>query len=403
MSVHVARPALWPEIRITLIAAIAIFAYTIGIGILNGTDIVDFDRRRILGHVHGGTLGWLTLAVYAASMWLFGELRTVSARERTFIRWMVGLSIVSFVAYIVAFSTTYGNWRPVIGVVALVAIVLFTGWVLWRSRGATLGVPHLGFLAAMGTSVVGGVLGVLLGLDIANSRNWLPDGGEDAHPATMVVGFLVPVTFGMIEWAFHFPSPPRFTRLGAIQMVFPFLGGIILMLALLLDVTALAPIAILLQVIGVGIFVYRMWGRFRQVEWLTANPERHAVLATVGLLFVIGLAQYFVIRHEGDFDLVPTHQILALDHSQFIGATTNAVLAMLLAATVVGARGNRLDDIILVLVNVGIAGFAVSLLADSTPGKRTFAPIMGTGLLLAMGLYAWRLWQSPEGPARSEG
>ena len=72
-----------------LLAAIVIFLYTIAIGILNGTDIVDFDRRRILGHVHGGTLGWLTLAVFAASLWLFGELKpAVSDRERTMVRWL---------------------------------------------------------------------------------------------------------------------------------------------------------------------------------------------------------------------------------------------------------------------------------------------------------------------------
>ena len=61
------RPALWTEIRALQLAAMAVFVYTIGIGILNGTDMVDFDQRRILGHVHGGTLGWLTLNVFAAS------------------------------------------------------------------------------------------------------------------------------------------------------------------------------------------------------------------------------------------------------------------------------------------------------------------------------------------------
>jgi len=37
-----------------------------------------------------------------------------------------------------------------------------------------------------------------------------------------------------------------------------FLGGVVLMLALLLDVTPLAPVAILLELIGVGIFFKRM-------------------------------------------------------------------------------------------------------------------------------------------------
>lgn len=382
------RPVLWPEIRALLLAAMAVFVYTIVIGILNGTDVVDFDRRRLLGHVHGGTLGWLTLAVFAASLWLFGPER--EPQNRQLLRGLTALAVVSFVLYVAAFSLTYGNWRPIIGGIAMVPILGFTIWVLMRARTIELGVPHLGFLAALGTSIVGGVLGVLLGLEIATGDNFLPDGGEDAHPATMVVGFLVPVGLAMAEWAFFFPNPPKATRLGAIQMIFPFLGGIILMLSLLLDVTALAPIAILLQIIGFVIFLKRLWPNIRAVDFMAASPGRHAVMAAIGLAFVIGLAQYFVIKYEGDFDLVPTHQLLALDHAQFIGLMTNAIFAMLMAATI-GQRGNRIDQAVFILVNVGIIGFVIGLLGDWQAFKHAFTPLMGIGLLLALGTYALRL------------
>ena len=390
MSNATATPVLWSEIRALLLAAMAIFVYTIVIGILNGTDAVDFDQRRILGHVHGGTLGWLTLAVFAASFWLFGEGKSVGSGERQLLRALTVTAIVAFPLYVLAFSLTYGNWRPILGVVSMVPIIAFTLWVLYRARSIDLGVPHIGFLAALGTSIVGGVLGVLLGLEIATGDNFLPDGGEDAHPATMVVGFLVPVGLAMAEWAFFFPSPPKATRLGAIQMAFPFLGGIILMLSLLLDVTALAPIAILLQIVGIVIFVKRMWPQFRAVDFMAATPGRHAVMATIGLAFVIGLAQYFVIKYEGDFDLVPIHQLLALDHAQFIGLMTNSIFAMLMAATI-GQRGNRLDQAVFIMVNVGIIGFVIGLLGDWDPFKHAFTPLMGVGLLLGLAIYALRL------------
>lgn len=393
MTHAAARPTYWGEIRILMLAAMAVFTYTIGIGILNGTDLVDFDQRRILGHVHGGTLGWLTLSVFAASLWLFGG-ESPPARERTLVKWLSWAAIVSFVAYVIAFSTTYNNWRPFLGTIATLVIAGYFLWVLLRARETELGVPHWGFLAALGTSIVGGVLGVLLGLEIGTGDNWLPDGGEDAHPATMVVGFLVPVALAMSEWAFFFPRPPKATRLGIIQMVFPFLGGVVLMLSLLLDVTALAPIAILLEIVGLVIFLVRMWPSIRAVDWMEASPGRHGVLAAAAIVFVIGLAQYFVIKYEGDFDLVPEHQLLALDHSQFIGAVTNAVFAMLLAATV--RRGDRLDQLIFVAVNAGLIGFAAGLLFDVTALKRIFAPVMGGGLLLGLGVYAYRLVTSAE-------
>ena len=390
MTTSTARPVFWDEIRMLLLAAMAIFSYTITIGILNGTDIVDFDRRRILGHVHGGTLGWLTLSVFAASLWLFGETKPVSAREKQIARWLAFAGIAAFAAYVFAFSTTYGNWRPILGTVSTVVIGGLFIWVLTRVRGSVLGVPHWGFLAALGTSIVGGVLGILLGLEIATGDNWIPSGGDGAHPATMVVGFLVPVGLGLAEWAFFFPDPPKATRLGIIQMAFPFAGGVILMVSVLWEITPLAPIAILLQIAGVGIFIKRMWPELRSVNFLEASPRRHAVMSLVGLIIVIGLAQYFVAKYEGDFDLVPDHQLLALDHSQFIMMMTNAIFAMLMSATV-GRRGNMVDQIVFWAINIGITGFAVGLLFDVTAMKRIFTPIMGIGLFLGLAVYALRL------------
>jgi hypothetical protein len=389
-TAHQDRPALWAEIRILLLAAMAIFAYTVSIGILNGTDLVDFDQRRILSHVHGGTLGWLTLGVIAAALWLFGQGPEVRPRERQIIRGLTAAAILTVAAYVLAFALTYGGWRPALGTATTAVIACVTGWVIYRATRVELGVPHLGFLAALGTSIAGGVLGVLLGLEAATGDNWLPEGGRDAHPATMVVGFLVPVGLAMAEWAFFFPGPPKATRLGAIQMAFPFAGGFLLMLSLLLDVTALAPIAILLQVAGFAIFAKRLWPQFRRVSFAEATPGRHAIMAAAGLAFVIALAQYFVIRYEGDFDRVPSNHLLALDHAQFIGLMTNAIFAMLMAATI-GARGNRVDQAVFLLVNVGITGFVIGLLGDSTPLKRTFTPLMGTGLTLGLAVYALRL------------
>ncbi len=391
MNAGFQRPSYWPEIRLLIFGAMLIFLYTIGIGILNGTDLVDFDRRRILGHVHGGTLGWLTLSIFAASLWLFGSDRAVSEKEHQRMKALSVIAIVVFASYVAAFSTTYGTLRPTVGIFAVAVISLYFAWVLMQVEKVELGVPHWGFLAAMATSIIGGVLGVLLGLDIATKTNWLPDGGADAHPATMVVGFLFPVALGMSEWAFFFPSPPKATRAGILQMVFPFLGGIVLMFALLLDVTPLAPIAILLEIVGVAIFLVRMWPHFRKVDFMAANAGRLAVASAAGSVFVIGLAQYFVIRHNGDFDLVPDHQLLALDHSQFIASTTNAIFAMLFAATASRKLDVRLHHLVFVLVNVGVAGFAISLLGDWTIGKRIFAPMMGTGLLIGLATFAYGL------------
>jgi hypothetical protein len=106
---------------------------------------------------------------------------------------------------------------------------------------------------------------------------------------------------------------------------------------------------------------------------------------------VLGLAFYFAVRYKGDFDLVPVHQGLALDHSQFIGAVTNAIFAMLMCATSPSRRGSWVDQVVFGLLEVGVLGFVAGLLFDSVWLKRMFAPTMGTGLLLGLATFAWRL------------
>ena len=389
--IDAAQPTYWPEIRTLLLAAMCFFVFTIGIGILNGTDLVDFEHQRLLGHVHSGTLGWLTLSVFAASLWLFGEdVRDEKAVSR--VRMMMWAAIVAFGLYVVAFTTTYNEFRPAMGAVSTLVIAAFFVWIAMRARHIPLGVPHIGFLAAVATSVVGGVLGILWGLMLATGDQYLPTGGEDAHPAIMVVGFLFPVALAMIEWAFTFPSPPPANRLGVIQMAFPFAGGIILALSLLLDVDALAPVAILLEVVGVVIFVVRMWRNFRSVRITEPSSGRWALFSAIASVWVIGLAQYFIIQYEGDFDLVPENEILALDHSQFIGSMTAAVFAMLIAAT--GARiAARLQHLVFGMVTIGLTVFVIGLLSDTSALKRVGAPTMGTGLLIGLASFAWALLQ----------
>lgn len=69
-------------IRAMFSTALVIFIVTVSIGILNGTDLVNFDHQALMGHVHSGTLGWISLSVFAASLWLFGESGSVGWHAR---------------------------------------------------------------------------------------------------------------------------------------------------------------------------------------------------------------------------------------------------------------------------------------------------------------------------------
>ena len=69
------------QVRLLLGAAMVIFVFTVVVGILNGTDIIEFDRKTILTHVHTGTLGWITTAVFAAALSLFSTYRLQRCRR----------------------------------------------------------------------------------------------------------------------------------------------------------------------------------------------------------------------------------------------------------------------------------------------------------------------------------
>jgi hypothetical protein len=370
------------EVTLLLQVAMAVFVWTVVIGILNGTDVVDFDRKVLLSHVHAGTLGWITTSVFAASLWLFG--RDASTGEARTARVLALASIVILPVFALTFAFTYDEPRAILGTLALAAIVGVFAWVVARARSVTLTTVHLGFLAAVATSVVGGVLGVLLATEIATGRNTITDGGSDAHPATMVVGFLIPVGMALSEWGLRGSNLEPAGRLGTMQVVLPFVGGLLLMIGLLLDIDALPPLATLIELGGVAIFFKRLWRPIRSVAWRERTPARYAAASAVAIIVNIIFLNYLVAANAGDIDLVGTNQLLALDHTMFVGVLTNAIFAMLLLATLGRSRWPGLDSIVFFGMNLALLGFVVSLLAEATWLMRIATPVLGLCILAGL-------------------
>src|SRR5436853_7906518 len=64
------------EIKLLFLSAMSVFVITVVIGLLNGQRVMTLGSNVILTHVHAGTLGWITLSVFAFGLWLFGEAET---------------------------------------------------------------------------------------------------------------------------------------------------------------------------------------------------------------------------------------------------------------------------------------------------------------------------------------
>lgn len=381
-------------IRALFRMALIIFVVTVGIGILNGTDLVNFDRNTLLGHVHSGTLGWISLSVIGASLWLFGE-KGSTGWHAPIAKALPASSIVTIIAYVGAFFLSSDVRRPIAGSFVLLVIIAFLVWVVAQSRHVVLSVPRLGVLAAVTTLAIGAVLGVLLGLEQAGTIDFMPEGTSGAHPASMVVGFLIPMGMALAEWRLVPESiDVAADRAGRIQIAAPFFGGVLLMIGALLDLIPLIGLSLPLEIVGIVILIRRLRTPMRAVNWTRGGWERSSIGTVIFLMTNVMLLVYLIVRYKGEFDDVPVNQVLALDHMMFIGVMTNSLFGLVDSAAKF-RRWPRIDNLVFWAMNSGLVIFVFGLLFDVIALKRMGAPIMGTAILVGIVAMSARL----SGPA----
>ncbi len=370
-----------------LFAAMAIFVITVVMGILNGTDVLDLPHGALLAHVHSGTLGWITLSIFAAAAWLFDGAQMPKLLRNG--------SVVAVVLYVAAFWADVEEIRPVAGVLMMGAIVWFAIWVFGARQGRALTVPQLSILLASVNLVIGGVLGVVLGLAHAGLFD-LSSEIAGAHPAMMVVGYLILAGVAIDEQLIGGPGTERMVRLGAWQAYAFFGAGIALVLGILLDLQPLLGLNLLGEVLGVAFALVRLRREIAGAGWSSPGPARFGATSILWLIPAVGLIVYLIANYIEDFDQVPTRLLLALDHATFVGILTNAILGLLLVVCVARRQiWAWADGLVFWGINVGLATFLVGLVAEVAVIKRIGTPIMGASILLGLLTAATRLRGEP--------
>lgn len=380
--------------------AMGIFLVTIVIGILNGLDVWQPSHELLLTHVHAGTLGWITLAVIGAALRILGAGADEKAAKSG--KRMAQTMVIATLLYVIAFATTTGVMRPITGTLMLIAIVWALSWMIGRYRTVPKTVPGLAMVLAMVSLVIGAILGVLLGLFIANGS--LPGIDADtagsiagAHPPAMLVGYLMLAATAITEW-FLSPraTPTSESKSGVTVAWILFVAGQFFNVAFIADVEALIQAATGLELVGVVIFIIRMWKHITPRAWQDGGTLVYGRVSVLFFAGAFGLFMYLVqLFISGAIDPEAgegLNILVAFDHAMFIGVMTNA-LFMALAA---GTAYDGVQRAIVWGTNLGLLGFLVGLIGESAPTKRVSTAIMGAALLL--GAYRFLL-QGEEAPS----
>lgn len=402
---------LWRPARALYLTALSIFVVTVVIGILNGTDLVAFGvgegvytvaeklgRQLLLTHLHAGTLGFITLAVVAGAFRMFTEGSPPDSAVERSARGVGWAMAVAITLYVIAFASTQGILRPVAGTLVFLAVAWLFVWVSARMRGRPLTVPQLGVYAAFVSLVVGAVFGILLGVFVARgsipgvSQAMGPRIGE-AHPGTMVVGYLILAGLAFVEWLItDQPRLVRSDRSGVVQVVAVFLAGIAVLVGILADNFNIATVNVPLEVIGIVIFVVRMRRELVPARWrgsVAGLYSRLAIIWLIGAIATLGvLITGLASGRWADFEDVPSGLILGFDHMNFIGVMAMVTFGVIAAGV---GRPRTTDRWVLAGINVGLLGFILGLLTETAVLKRIGTPVMGAALLAAIWLYIVRL------------
>ena len=385
--------------RLLFRSALLIFLVTIVIGILNGLDIWEPSNNMLLTHVHSGTLGWITLAVFGAAMSMFGD-NAGGDPASTSRRNIAMFAVATTVLYVVAFATGTGIFRPIAGTLMLIAIVWMLIWVGGQYRVSAKTTAQLGIYLAMVSLTIGAVLGVLLGLFIANGS--IPGLSAEtasslagAHPPAMLIGYLVAAGAAIVHWLLDGSQ----TRAGRLVMWALFVGGIAANLSFILDIEPLVQVATVLEVAAIVTFTVHMWPQIKPSAWSGQGVANFARISAWFLLIGVGLLVYVVqLFVSGELDPEtgegPVGILLAFDHAMFIGVMTNALFAL------VGKSGSGEPAGWLPwAVNGGVVLFLLGLIVDVSILKQIGAPVMGLALLYGIYVFFTHLGNPRPAPA----
>jgi len=373
------------EIRWLFQTALLMFLVTISLGMARGLDLIDFENRnQSLTHLHSGTIGWITLGIFASVLWLYGGREDRRAGDG-FVTWTTVLLVAAVPLYLLAWWTGNLPFRAVTGTALLVGIVLYVGWVVREAA-------RVGY-RALTTPRLGAVIG-LLQIQFATGTSLLPGDPIGAHAETQISAYLVLVAMSLSYWRLH--GDDR-TRRGTWMVWLFFLGGAIIAISLLANQVQAAVAYIPLDLAAFVIFLTLAWRQVVSPGWLTADSRRHFAVAIPFALLFLGIFIYLIVGFAvlqiwPTFEDVPPTLIPASEHPLFVGMVTNILFGTLFELN----RQRRAfwpwaDHVVFWGVCLGALALTLTLLFEQEQFLPVITPVLGLSILTGIVTHSARL------------
>ncbi|HUF39064.1 MAG TPA: hypothetical protein VMN57_11115 [Anaerolineales bacterium] len=392
---RVKNDSVWGSLKYLFTGSLLIFLINIYFGFDNAltSPAAEIPRWQILIHLHGGSIGWITLSAVGIAIWTLTGDRMVDAAYENKVRSLTRAAVWIFGLYVLGFGISFANpnnalvyYLPIFGVGAVLTLWVSAFWAFGQFKNqAPLTTVHWLIAGALLTASIGATVGMLLGLERAIGQFLpnLPQGPDrvGAH-AGMMDTYLFLVAAAIVEWATR-KEAKKWGWGGLLQALFWMVGATIVPIAFFLGIVEqVLPIFGLLLIIGMVIFLVRFG--WRAIANFSGGPgvRSWAFFGTIWLVVYMGLFLYAVVGTGGDFSVLPTWFFAFFAHAGFVGMMTNLLMA------VVGSRAQAGAGVLpwgetaaLWIINLGILVFlGLKVSADLRIG----AAVMGIGVLLGV-------------------
>ncbi|MEK6221933.1 MAG: hypothetical protein N2D54_06760 [Chloroflexota bacterium] len=391
---RVKNESVWADLKLLFTTSMLLFLINIFFGFDNALTIGDIPRWQVLIHLHGGSIGWITLSAVGIAIWHVTNTREVDAAYEKKVHTIILATVIAFSGYVPSFGLAFSRADALVYLLPIFGI--FSVTMLWIAAVFTLKelknqevvyTVQILSAGALLVAAIGGTVGALLGLERAIGQFAFWPVGADrvgAH-AGMMDTYLFLVAAAIIEWFSNKDYQQRRTTAGLLQGVIWAVGAAIVPIAVFIDkFEELLPIFMLSLLIGLGIFLFRTaWGALK-VGPNAEGVKPWAFFGTVWLITYISVFMYFisVFIGGGSFESVPPYMGVLFAHAGFVGMMTNLIIGVLAVRT--WEKRDLVswgDKTALWTINLGILLFVY---IKATSDSRLGAIVMGVGILVGV-------------------